>query len=58
MEVRDKQILVVTDVPSVSRPQINAADWTLIINKTQLSDGGSYECSVNTLPKISHSVGL
>ena len=45
-------------LPSVSRPQINAADWTLIINKTQLADGGSYECSVNTLPKISHSVGL
>ena len=40
------------------RPQISGDDWTLIINKTELSDSGSYQCSVNTLPKISHSVGL
>lgn len=40
------------------RPQIHAGDWTLIINQTQLGDAGRYECSVNTLPKISHSVGL
>ena len=42
----------------VSRPQINADDWTLIINKTSLVDSGRYECSVNTLPKISHTVDL
>ena len=40
------------------RPQINADDWTLIIAKTGLLDGGRYECSVNTLPKISHTVEL
>ena len=40
------------------RPQIEAADWTLIIKKSQLGDAGSYQCSVNTLPKISHTVGL
>ena len=40
------------------RPQISGDDWTLIINKTELGDSGSYQCSVNTLPKISHSVGL
>jgi len=45
-------------VVHVNRPQINADDWTLIINKTGLGDGGRYECSVNTLPKISHSVDL
>ena len=43
---------------SVFRPQINADDWTLIISKTELGASGSYQCSVNTLPKISHSVGL
>ena len=42
----------------ISRPQINADDWTLIIAKTGLLDGGRYECSVNTLPKISHTVEL
>ena len=42
----------------ISRPQINADDWTLIIAKTGLLDGGRYECSVNTLPKISHTVAL
>ena len=40
------------------RPQINADDWTLIIAKTELLDSGRYECSVNTLPKISHTVEL
>lgn len=45
-------------VVHVHRPQINADDWTLIIAKTGLLDGGRYECSVNTLPKISHTVEL
>ena len=40
------------------RPQINGDDWTLIITNTELGDAGNYECSVNTLPKISHAVGL
>ena len=61
---------------STVRPQINADDWTLIINRTGRGDEGRwvevtvhgdqhytegvarYECSVNTLPKISHSVDL
>merc|ERR1719412_2713757 len=45
-------------VVHVARPQINADDWTLIINRTGREDEGRYECSVNTLPKISHSVDL
>jgi len=45
-------------VVHVFRPQINADDWTLIINKTDIMDTGRYECSVNTLPKISHTVDL
>ena len=43
---------------SCPRPQINADDWTLIINQTKMVDRGRYECSVNTLPKISHTVDL
>jgi len=42
----------------VPRPRIRADDWTLVISKTQIKDGGQYECSVNTLPKISHTVNL
>jgi len=42
----------------VPRPRIRADDWTLVISKSQLKDTGRYECSVNTLPKISHAVDL
>ena len=40
------------------RPRIQADDWTLLINTTTTMDSGKYECSVNTLPKISHMVEL
>jgi len=42
----------------VPRPRIRADDWTLVISNTETSDIGLYECSVNTLPKISHTVNL
>jgi len=42
----------------VPRPRINADDWTLGITNSQMKDSGLYECSVNTLPKISHVVTL
>jgi len=42
----------------VARPRIHADDWTLVISNTEMKDGGEYECSVNTLPKISHTVTL
>jgi len=42
----------------VPRPRINADDWTLGISNSQMKDSGLYECSVNTLPKISHVVTL
>ena len=40
------------------RPRIRADDWTLVISATEARDAGTYECSVNTLPKISHTVAL
>ena len=40
------------------RPRIRADDWTLVISATEARDAGTYECSVNTLPKISHKVAL
>ena len=40
------------------RPRIRADDWTLVISSTEARDAGTYECSVNTLPKISHTVAL
>ena len=40
------------------RPRIRADDWTLVISATEARDAGTYECSVNTLPKISHTVSL
>ena len=40
------------------RPRIQADDWTLLINTTTTMDSGKYECSVNTMPKISHVVEL
>jgi len=42
----------------VPRPRIRADDWTLVISSTEARDAGTYECSVNTLPKISHTVAL
>merc|ERR1719229_2019615 len=42
----------------VPRPRIRADDWTLVITATEARDAGTYECSVNTLPKISHTVSL
>merc|ERR1719229_403007 len=42
----------------VPRPRIRADDWTLVITATEARDAGTYECSVNTLPKISHTVAL
>jgi len=42
----------------VPRPRIRADDWTLVISATEARDAGTYECSVNTLPKISHKVAL
>jgi len=42
----------------VPRPRIRADDWTLVISATEARDAGTYECSVNTLPKISHTVSL
>lgn len=42
----------------VPRPRIRADDWTLVISGTEARDAGTYECSVNTLPKISHKVAL
>jgi len=42
----------------VPRPRIRADDWTLVISATEARDAGTYECSVNTLPKISHTVAL
>jgi len=45
-------------VVHVHRPRIQADDWTLLINTTTTMDSGKYECSVNTLPKISHVVEL
>jgi hypothetical protein len=42
----------------VPRPRIRADDWTLVISGTEARDAGRYECSVNTLPKISHTVAL
>jgi hypothetical protein len=42
----------------VPRPRIHADDWTLVITSSQSKDTGQYECSVNTLPKISHTVNL
>jgi len=42
----------------VPRPRIRADDWTLVISGTEARDAGTYECSVNTLPKISHTVAL
>merc|ERR1719376_1856901 len=42
----------------VPRPRIRADDWTLVISSTEARDAGTYECSVNTLPKISHTVDL
>ena len=42
----------------IYRPIINADDWTLIINNTRHGDQGSYECSVNTVPKKSSLVML
>ena len=37
---------------------ISADDWTLIINSTTKSDHGKYECSINTLPKLSLIIDL
>eukprot|EP00092_Neocalanus_flemingeri_P076951 GFUD01095492.1.p2 GENE.GFUD01095492.1~~GFUD01095492.1.p2 ORF type:complete len:159 (-),score=62.25 GFUD01095492.1:42-518(-) len=45
-------------VVHINRPRIQADDWTLLINTTTTMDSGKYECSVNTLPKISHVVEL
>jgi len=45
-------------VVQVQRPRIEADDWNLLINKTQVSDSGRYYCSINTEPKISHTVYL
>lgn len=42
----------------VPRPRIEADDWNLVINSTELVDTGEYFCSVNTEPKLSHSVFL
>lgn len=42
----------------VPRPRIRADDWTLVISATEARDAGTYECSVNTLPKISHTVSV
>jgi len=42
----------------VPRGRIDADDWNLLINRTQLSDSGQYFCSLNTEPKISHTVFL
>ena len=30
----------------------------MVISSTEARDAGTYECSVNTLPKISHTVDL
>jgi len=45
-------------VVHVPRQRIAADDWNLLINKTQTSDSGQYYCSLNTEPKISHTVFL
>jgi len=45
-------------VMHLTRPRIQADDWTLIINTTTTMDSGKYECSVNTMPKIKHVVEL
>jgi len=42
----------------VPRSRIEADDWNLVINSTDLTDSGEYFCSVNTEPKLSHSVFL
>jgi len=43
-------------VVHVPRQRIGADDWNLLINKTQKSDSGQYHCSLNTEPKIGHTV--
>merc|ERR1712080_321182 len=45
-------------VVHVPRPRISADDWTLVISSSLGSDSGEYQCSVNTLPAISHTVHL
>jgi len=50
----DKRVGVI----HIHRPRIQADDWTLLINTSNTFDSGKYECSVNTLPKISHIVEL
>ena len=38
------------------RPRITADDWTLQINKTEVSDTGQYFCSLNTEPKLRNTL--
>jgi len=45
-------------VVHVPRGRIDADDWNLLINRTVASDAGQYFCSLNTEPKISHTVFL
>jgi len=42
----------------IPRARIDADDWTLLINRTEVSDSGQYFCSLNTEPKLSHTVYL
>jgi len=44
----DQRISVV----QVNRPRLSASDWTLVIANVTKSDAGTYECQVNTDPKL------
>ena len=56
--LKTKKFHNIYECKKLFRPRIRADDWTLVISATEARDAGTYECSVNTLPKISHTVAL
>ena len=40
------------------RQDLSGGEWQLVIRDVNYSDGGEYECQINTSPTLSHTISL